>query len=49
MSELKLQIGKSIRSDFSKKTWVFRVDNDIKVSSGEFAIVPLQKFNELVI
>lgn len=36
MSQLKLQIGKSIGADFSKKTWSFRLEKDLEVSSGEF-------------
>ena len=47
-SQLKLQIGKSTSADFSKKTWSFRVENGLEVSAGQFAIIPLDKFDELI-
>jgi hypothetical protein len=48
MSKLKAQIGTAKRACFDKKTWEFEMKKDFRVSGGDFAIIPLQKYEALI-
>lgn len=43
---MKTQFGISSVSDFSKRTWTFKMPEIFRVSAGEFAIVPLKEWSE---
>lgn len=48
MLKLKIQLGISANVDFLKNTWTFQMDQDFKSESGEFAIIPKEKFKNLL-
>lgn len=43
------QIGVADSADFEENTWTFFMDGgDFSVSAGRFAIIPLEKYEEMV-
>ena len=48
MSKLKTQIGTAITADFGEKTWTFKMSKDFRVTAGEFAILPKDKYDKLI-
>ena len=49
MSILKTQFGISITSDLDDKTWTFEMsDNNFSVTAGEFAIIPIDKYDRIL-
>ena len=48
MSNLKTQIGDSLTGDFEENTWTFEMPETFKVTAGEFAIIPKEKYNTAV-
>lgn len=49
MSKLKTQFGTALTADFQENTWTFLMPDNFKVSAGEFAILPKDKYNELLV
>jgi hypothetical protein len=49
MSKLKTQFGTAVTADFEENTWTFEMNEDLKVTSGEFAILPKEKYNALLV
>lgn len=45
---VKTQIGTSFTADFEDITWSFKMPEDFKVWSGEFAIIDRPVYNELL-
>ncbi|WP_456867626.1 hypothetical protein [Galbibacter sp. BG1] len=43
----KIQFGESLTGDLKENTWTFEVE-DVKLHSGEFAIVPKENYIELI-
>ncbi len=48
MSKQILQIGDSLTGDIIEGTWTFEMPKDFKLMPGEFAIVPKEKFEDLI-
>lgn len=48
MSKLKTQFGTAITADFEEKTWTFEMDENFKVTAGEFAIVDKILYDQLI-
>lgn len=48
MEKIKAQKGISATADFSEKTWTFCMDDDFRVSAGEFVIIPKEYFDSVV-
>jgi len=49
MSILKTQLATSLTSDFQENTWTFELDKDFRVTAGEFALVPREKYERLIV
>ncbi|MDI6051385.1 hypothetical protein QLS31_16295 [Flavobacterium sp. XS2P24] len=49
MSKLKTQIGEALTSDFSENTWTFEMQDNFSVTAGEFAILPKDKYERLLV
>lgn len=49
MLKLKTQFGKSVTGDFEENTWTFEMDENFKVTAGEFAILPKEKYDALLV
>jgi len=48
MSILKTQFGTAVTADFEESTWTFEMPENYEVSAGEFAIVPKEKYEQLL-
>lgn len=48
MSKLKTQFGEALTADFEENTWTFEMEEEFKVSAGKFAIIPKEKYQELL-
>lgn len=48
MSELNTQFGISFDANFDENTWSFEMPNDFHVTAGKFAILPKQKYQDLL-
>lgn len=48
MSEHKVFIGASDSCDFESNTWTFAMNGDFRVGSGEYAIMRLVDYNQLL-
>lgn len=48
MSILKTQFGKASSADFEEQTWTFEMKEGFKVTAGDFAIIPKQKYDFLL-
>ena len=48
MSILKTQIGEALTADFEENTWTFEMPEDFIVTAGEFAIIPKDKYDDLI-
>ena len=48
MSNLKAQFGTADDANFKKCIWSFKMPSDYKVSAGNFAILPQDKYQELI-
>ena len=46
---LKTQFGESATADLEEGTWTFEIRDELKVSAGVFAIIPEQKYQNLLI
>jgi hypothetical protein len=49
MSKLKTQFGKAVTADFEENTWTFEMDENFRVTAGEFAILPKEKYDALLV
>lgn len=49
MSKLKTQFGTAVTTDFEENTWTFEMDKNFKVTAGEFAILPKEKYDALLV
>ena len=49
MTKLKTQIGDSLTSDFKDNTWTFEMPDNFNISAGEFAIIPKEKYDRLIV
>ena len=49
MSKLKTQFGTSVTANFEENTWTFEMDKDFKVIAGEFAILPKEKYEAILV
>ena len=49
MSKLKTQFGTAVTADFEENTWTFEMDKNFKVTAGEFAILPKEKYDALLV
>lgn len=49
MSNLKTQFGKASSADFEENVWTFKMSEGFKVSAGDFAIIPKEKFENILI
>jgi hypothetical protein len=49
MSTLKMQVGESLSADFEEQTWTLEMQEDFSISAGEFAVIPKEKFDRLII
>lgn len=47
--KLKTQLATSLTSDFQENTWTFELDKDFKVMAGDFAILPRESYEKLII
>jgi hypothetical protein len=48
MSKLKTQFGIALTADFEENTWTFEMSKDFKVTAGEFAILPKEKYDAIL-
>ena len=48
MSKIKTQIGTSVTADFEESSWTFEMPEDFTMSAGKFAILPVDKYNDLI-
>ncbi len=48
MANKNLQNAVSTTCDFEEKTWTFEMEEGFIVSAGNFVIIPLDKFKELI-
>ena len=46
--KLNAQFGLSDECDFEESKWTFQMDSDFKVTAGEFAIIPKEKYDNLI-
>lgn len=49
MSKLKTQFGTAITADFEENTWTFEMNENFNVTAGEFAILPKEKYETLLV
>ena len=49
MSKLKTQFGTAITADFEENTWTFEMNENFNVTAGEFAILPKEKYEALLV
>lgn len=47
MKEYNVQYGESLSADLEESTWTFELNENMRVSAGEFAILPKAEFEEL--
>lgn len=44
----KTQIGTSVTADFQENTWTLKMQEDFKISTGDFALIPILRYFELI-
>ena len=49
MSKLKTQFGTAVTADFEETAWTFEMPLGYKVTGGEFAILPKDKYDALLV
>jgi hypothetical protein len=42
------QFGKMVSGDFSKKTITFEIEEEMVMTSGKYAIIPIAEYNEVI-
>jgi hypothetical protein len=45
---MSVQFGESLTGDFEERTWTFEMPEDFSVKAGEFAIVPIDEYKQLI-
>jgi len=45
--ENKIQFGQALTADFEENTFTFEMEKDFTVTSGKFAIIPINTYNEI--
>ncbi len=48
MKEVKTQFGTAVTADFEESTWTFKMPEDFSVWPGNFAIVDIEVYKQLV-